>query len=89
MRDGDRIEGLAPLDLTLADGWTEDLGVHLVPPDIRGNTQRLFVPRSAFEAMEVLAVVTTPKKKKIEAAQAEDAQPDLFSMDLPPDARTH
>jgi hypothetical protein len=88
MRDGDHIEGLAPLDLTLADGWTEDFGVHLVPPDIRANTQRLFVPRSAIDALEVVAVVTTPSRKKPPAAAA-DPQPDLFSMDLPPDARTH
>ncbi len=88
MRDGDRIEGLASLDLTWADGWTEDLGVHLVPPDIRANTQRLFVPRSAIEGMEVIAVVTTPSRKK-PAAGADEAQPDLFSMELPPDARTH
>ena len=87
MRDADVIEGLAPLDLTMADCWTEDLGVHLVPPDIRGNTQRLFVPRSAIEAMEILAVVTTPSRKK--PAPAEEAQPDLFSMMLPQDARTH
>jgi hypothetical protein len=87
MRDGDRIEGLAPLDLTMADGWTDDLGVQLVPPDIRANTQRLFVPRSAMEAMEVVAVITTPSRKKAPAAPDED-QPDLFSMELPPDART-
>jgi hypothetical protein len=88
MRDGDRIEGLAPLDLTMADGWTDDLGVHLVPPDIRANTQRLFVPRSAITSMEVVAVVTTPSRKKTPTARVEEEQPDLFSMELPPDART-
>jgi hypothetical protein len=90
LRDGDRIEGLAPLDLTLADGWAEDLGVHLVPPDIRGNTQRLYVPRAAIEQMEILAVVTTPSRKKpVSIAAEEEVQPDLFSLPLPPDARTH
>jgi hypothetical protein len=89
LRDGDVLEGLAPLDLTLADGWAQDLGVHLVPPDIRGNTQRLFVPRLAIEAMEVLAVVTTPSRKKPVAIAAEaETQPDLFSLQMPPDART-
>ncbi|AFL88205.1 hypothetical protein Terro_1915 [Terriglobus roseus DSM 18391] len=89
LRDGDILEGLAPLDLTLADGWSQDLGVHLVPPDIRGNTQRLFVPRLAIESMEVLAVVTTPSRKKPVAIAAEvEEQPDLFSLALPPDART-
>jgi hypothetical protein len=89
MRDGDRIEGLAPLDLTLADGWTEDFGVHLIPPDIRGNTQHLFIPRCSIEALEVVAVVTTPSRKKPAVAADNDPQPDLFSMELPPDTRTH
>ena len=89
LRDGDRIEGLAALDLALAEGWAEDLGVHLTPPDTRGNTQRLYIPRSAITAMEILAVVTTPSRKKPAASPPDEAQPDLFSMSLPPDARTH
>ncbi len=90
LRDGDRMEGLAPLDLSLADGWAEDLGVQMVPPDIRGNTQRLYVPRAAIEAMETLAVVTTPTRKAAAlAAPKLEEQPDLFSLALPPDARTN
>lgn len=90
LRDGDKLEGLAPLDLTLADGWIEDQGVSLVPPDIRGNTQRLYVPRAAVDQMDVLAVVTSPSKKKAAPVIVEDStQPDLFSMPLPPDSRTH
>ncbi len=88
LRDGDRIEGLASLDLALADGWTADLGVHLIPPDIRGNTQRLYIPRLAIDAMETVAVVTTPSRKKPASPASEDTQPDLFSLQLPPDART-
>ena len=90
LRDGDRIEGLASLDLTMADGWSEDLGVYLVPPDIRGNTQRLYIPRSGMDSMEVVAVVTTPSRKKAALAKSpEEAQPDLFSLPLPPGARTN
>lgn len=90
LRDGDIIEGLAALDIALADGWSEDRGVYLAPPDIRGNTQRLYVPRSAIETMNILAVVTTPTRKKAMAlAAVEEAQSDLFSLPLPPDARTH
>ena len=91
LRDGDRIEGLAPLDLTLADGWIEDLGVRLIPPDIRGNTQRLYIPRAAIDQMEILAVVTTPSKRKASSPipAEETQQPDLFSMPLPPDSRTN
>jgi hypothetical protein len=88
-RDGEVLEGLAPLDLALADGWARDLGVHMIPPDIRGNTQRLFVPRLAIAAMEVLAVVTTPSRKKPVAVETKaETQPDLFSLALPPDSRT-
>jgi hypothetical protein len=90
LRDRDVLEGLAPLDLSLADGWAADAGVHLVPPDVRGNTQRLYVPRLAIEQLEVLAVVTTPSRKKpLPAVAAEAAQPDLFTLPLPPDARTN
>ncbi|SDF19163.1 DUF6982 domain-containing protein [Terriglobus roseus] len=91
LRDGDRMEGMASLDLTLADGWVEDMGVQLVPPDIRGNTQRLYVPRAAIDQMEVLAVVTSPSKRKTSTPMPseETQQPDLFSMPLPPDSRTH
>ncbi len=91
LRDGDRMEGLAPLDISLADGWAQDLGVQLVPPDVRGNTQRLYIPRSAIDTMETVAVVTTPTRKKAEALASATAeqQPDLFSLPLLPDARTN
>jgi hypothetical protein len=40
--------------------------------------------------MEILAVVTTPSRRKPEpVAAAAEPQPDLFSLPLPPDARTH
>lgn len=32
-------------------------GVHLTPPDLHGNTLRMFVPRSALTEMKVLGVV--------------------------------
>ncbi len=90
LRDGDLIEGLAALDASFADGWVEDRGVHLVPPDVRGNTQRLYIPRSAMAAFEVMAVVTSPSRRKTaeRAATEQDRQPGLFPLDLPPGART-
>ncbi len=88
-RDGDRIEGLATPDITFADGLIEDGGMYLIPPDIRGNTQRLFVPRSAVDTLEVLAVVTNPSKKKLaRPVSSDEAQPDLFTMPIPPGSRT-
>ena len=52
-RDEDVMEGIVPNDLV-------DLlnsGVQLTPPDLHGNTLRLFVPRSALLEMKVLGVV--------------------------------
>ena len=87
-RDGDEMEGLAALDLSLAAGLVEDLGLQMVPPDVRGNSQRIYVPRSALSGMQVVAVVTTPtRRKQLEQlagraeVRAELPQPDLFSQD--------
>ena len=38
--DEDTLEGLATNDITLIDSS----GIFLIPPDIRSNTQRIFVP---------------------------------------------
>ncbi len=56
---GEVLEGLAAGDIALADGLIEDGGVFLTPPDVRSNTQRLYIPRSAFTAMQVVAVIGT------------------------------
>ena len=86
LRDEDQIEGLAPLDLTLADGLTGDRGIQFTPPDIRGNTLRMYVPRSAMLSLQVVAVVTTPTRRKLLEALSqppvEDAQ---FSLGLQED----
>ena len=80
--DEDVLEGLAPLDISLLDGAIADRGIQMMPPDVRGNVQRIYVPRSAMTSLQVLAVVTTPtKKKQIEVAAAEEReqqQKDLF-----------
>ena len=55
---GDPLEGLAPLDLAFADNLLEDRGLYLIPPDIRSNTQRLFIPRTAIATLQILAVIT-------------------------------
>jgi hypothetical protein len=61
---GDPLEGLAPLDISLLDALLDDRGLFLIPPDIRSNTQRLYIPRHAFTAVQLLAVITTPSKPK-------------------------
>lgn len=85
-RDGDELEGLAPLDLSLADGLVDDMGFQLVPPDVRGNSLRIFVPRGALRALQVVAVVTTPtRRKQIESRPGESRetpQDNLFTTVL-------
>lgn len=52
-KDGEIVEGLMPNDLQLQsnDGYL------INPPDMRSNTQRIFVPRGALESLSVLAVI--------------------------------
>lgn len=57
MVGGEVLEGLAAANVGLADGLLQDGGVFLTPPDVRSNTQRLFVPRTAFTAMQVVGVI--------------------------------
>lgn len=54
LRDGDEMEGLASNDLSLL----EPDGIQFTPPDLRSNTQRIFVPRSALESLEVVGVIS-------------------------------
>ena len=78
MLGGDVLEGLVAADAGLADGLLEDGGLFLTPPDVRSNTQRLFVPRVAFSAMQVVAVITSPGKKVVEPS-VERGQERLFT----------
>lgn len=71
----DILEGLAPLDISLLDALIEDRGLFLIPPDIRSNAQRLFIPRHAIAAIQLLAVITTPSKSK---PTPQPPQPTLF-----------
>ena len=63
-RAPEMLEGLAAADLSLFDSLIEDSGLHFAPPDIRSNTQRIFVPRTAMETLQILAVITTPSKSR-------------------------
>jgi hypothetical protein len=77
-RDNDTLEGVVPNDLLAI----LDSGVHITPPDLQGDTQRMFIPRAAITEMKVLGVVgiarRTPDKA---AAAAVAAQPRLFTED--------
>ncbi len=56
LTDGDLIEGLAANDLSLISGE----GLFLTPPDVRSNTQRIWVPPSTIAELEVIAVIGRP-----------------------------
>ncbi len=74
-RDNEVLEGLMPNDLTqmLAEGFL------VIPPDSRGNTQRIFVPRTALQALTVLAVIGGPQARRRRPAAAADTQVPMFT----------
>jgi hypothetical protein len=78
LTDGDEIEGLAANDRSLVDG----AGLLLTPPDMRSNTQRIYVPRAAIQTMEVLSLIGTPARKRPPGIEKPEDQPDLFSGDI-------
>src|SRR5882724_1193404 len=59
-KDNEVIEGMMPNDLglTMAEGFL------INPPDLRTNTQRIFVPRTSVESLTVLAVIGTSRRHK-------------------------
>jgi len=59
-KDNEVIEGMMANDLsaTTADGFLVN------PPDLRSNTQRMFVPRSALESLTVLAVIGATRRQR-------------------------
>jgi len=65
--DNDVLEGLMANDLT----QVAREGYLITPPDTRGNTQRVFVPKTALQELNVLAVIGRPETHK---KTAEDAR---------------
>jgi hypothetical protein len=87
-RAAETLEGLAAADLSLLDSLVEDGGLHVAPPDIRSNTQRIFVPRAAIESLQILAVITTPSKAKpMPERTPEEIQKSLFEALTPRNTR--
>jgi hypothetical protein len=80
LTDGDELEGLAANDRTLLDG----AGVLLTPPDTRSNTQRIYVPRSSIQTMEVVGLIRSAAGKTPVRHGTPADQPELFAAD--PDA---
>ena len=70
-KDNEVLEGMMPNDLSL----TTAEGFLINPPDLRSNTQRIFVPRSALESLTVLAVIgATRRHRKGEATDVRQVQ---------------
>ena len=74
-KDNDVLEGLITNDLTQLD---RD-GFLVTPPDTRGNTQRIYVPRSALQNLTVMSVIGGgPQGKKARGIVPEE-QEKLFT----------
>jgi hypothetical protein len=73
LMDGDELEGLAANDRSLIEG----AGLFLTPPDTRSNTQRIYVPRSAIQTLEVVGLIGAARGKR--EVPGKVAQPELFS----------
>ncbi len=77
-RDGDVMEGIVSNELL----DMLDTGVQLTPPDVHGNSLRLFIPRTALLEMKVLGVVGAARRSPQtprDAGEAAAAQSKLFS----------
>lgn len=72
--DGDLIEGIAANDRSLLEAQ----GIFLTPPDTRSNTQRLWIPATSIEELEVVAVIGGSAKKKASPLPVDDSQERLF-----------
>jgi len=72
-KDNEVLEGMMPNDLSL----TTAEGFLINPPDLRSNTQRIFVPRTALESMTVLAVIGATRRQR-KGGAADTRQVQLF-----------
>lgn len=59
-KDSEVIEGIMPNDLSQnpAEGFL------ITPPDLRSNTQRVFVPRASLTSLTVIAVIGAAKRRR-------------------------
>ncbi len=59
-KDNEVLEGMMPNDLSL----TTAEGFLINPPDLRSNTQRIYVPRTALDSLTVLAVIGATHRRR-------------------------
>ena len=79
LTDGDDLEGLAANDRSLVEG----AGLLLTPPDMRSNTQRIYVPRQAIQSLEVVSLISAPGHKRQTGVARAEEQPELFPGETP------
>ena len=72
-RDGDAMDGVLPNNLLQLDSQ----GFSVIPPDPGFQNQRIFVPKAALSAIQVLGVVGSPLRIKKAKPPAKE-QIDLF-----------
>lgn len=72
-RDGETLEGVMQNNLA-----ADPHGFSLTPPDPTFQNQRLFIPRQAAAAVEVLGVIGSPLRRKPKPAPG-DEQLEMFS----------
>ena len=59
-KDNEVIEGIMPNDL----GQNPAEGFLINPPDLRSNTQRVFVPRASLNSVTVIAVIGAARRRR-------------------------
>jgi hypothetical protein len=72
-KDSEVIEGILPNDLT----QNPNEGFLMNPPDLRSNTQRVFVPREALSSLVVIAVIGAANRRR-RGGQPDTRQVTLF-----------
>jgi hypothetical protein len=59
-KDSEVLEGMMPNDLSV----NMPEGFLVNPPDLRSNTQRIFVPRTALDSLTVLSVIGASRRQR-------------------------
>ena len=81
---GDTLEGVTAPGLTMVDEILDLRGLQLVPPETRSNTQRVYIPRSSMQQLELLGVVSAHLRPRVPArSRKTDEQSELFAAPDP------
>src|SRR5262249_8120871 len=79
-RDGDSMDGVLPNNLLQLESY----GFSVIPPDPGFQNQRIFVPKTALEAIQVLGVVGSPlRTKKAPKRPVREGQLEMFGGENP------